>query len=372
MTGFLPLGATLRLYRASFGVLRRHRWILLVFLTGYGATLLVTEPQRMLAIRKFLQTVAQPAVTAEKMPTPWYKITRWTAFHSLPSVAAWCRSNPCGFNALWLAAILLFVYRRQVLPQLVPADSLTPAAARGLKYLLWGSAGAPWALLILSYAAIVSARAWWRQPLAGTITFWLSLPVTIFWMIVIAYLACGLITAARHANAGAPALPTHLLEVNPPVFQQLLKLAVLIHCLMLLPAWLLQNVHRIFSANHSSRILAQAGIYFTGVYPALCLAIFPAFLFIVLEQAHWRTALRQTVALWRRHDGEWLALLLPVLILTFAVNFSQQWLTFYAGPFSNSRLVVSISAGAIGTIVSAWWLVTVVRWWDVTKTRADR
>ena len=370
MTGFLPRSATLRLYRESFDVLRRHRWILLVFLIGCGATLLVTESQRMLATRKYRQTMVQPDVSAEKMPTPWSSIARRAVSQTLPSVATWCQVEPCGAMALWLAAILLFVYRRRVLPQLFPADRLAPTTLRWLKRLLWVSAGASWVMLVFGYIAIDLAGTWLRQPSLIAVALGLSLPVAAFQIVVTTYLACGLVNAAQHANAGNPAPPARLLEVSPDVFQQLLKLVVITNCLLILPVCILQIPRLIFIASRFVWISARLEVYMSFFYPALCLVVFPAVLFIVLEQAQWRKALRQTVDFWRHHAGEWLALLLPVFVLAFAVNFIKQWLSFYAAPFSSIRMVPSVVAQVVGAIAGAWWLVTIVRWWDSTKTRA--
>ena len=370
MTGFLPLGATVRLYLESFGVLRRHRWILLIFLAGTGASLLVNGTRQALAMRAHRQLLAAQFQAHRDLGVPWPAVLKIAGRQGLSATSSSVWATPCRSVGLWLAVVTLVVYRRRVIPQILPADCVSPTTARWLRWAIWAGAGAWCAWIVIQFVTAGAADVLPTQ--RGFVVAWsillqgLSLLAAAFWVVTSAYLACGLINIARQANTTGNARPGQLLEVTAADFRQLLNFFVFVTAITgVLPLLLVQVFGRVRWFQSVFKVLPDLEHVFT-------LLVFPAMFLIVLEQAAWRPAVRQTVALWRRHAGAWLALLVPVFTLAFAVNVLRQRLRFHILPTSSAWLIVNALTDIIGALASAWWLVTIVRWWDSTKTRADR
>jgi len=379
MTGFLPLGATLRLYRESFGVLRRHQWILLVFLTGAGAALLVTETQRVLVTRAHWQQMAAGIQARHDLEISWKAVLQNVWRRSWSATSAWVWAEPCRGLGIWLAVVALSVFRRRIIPQVLAANQLAPITVQRLNWLIWAGAGATVAWIVIQFGTAIGWDGFPKQRV-----FWvvwavflqvLSLLFSVFWVATGTYFACGLITAARQANSTDNARPALLLEVNFDGFCRLLKLCVFTTAITgVLPAilmWLRQFCRAVFLIGEPHWLQMFLNI-FASLEQVFAILVFPAVLFIVLDQAEWRPALSRTVDLWRRHSGEWLALVLPVFVLAFVVNVLRRWMQFYTAPTVGAWPIIDVCAGAIGALASAWWLVTIVRWWDVTKTRAGQ
>ena len=137
-TKFLPLGGALRLYQESARTLRRNRWIILVYLCGQVAGLVVTGTGRILAGRIFRDQMNAQFDSMEGMPIPWEACVYSAAGHVLPTAASWTWAKTLSGSGLWLAAILLFAFRRRLVAQVLPESRFAPETLRYLKRLLLG------------------------------------------------------------------------------------------------------------------------------------------------------------------------------------------------------------------------------------------
>ena len=369
-TGFLPLSTTLRLYRESFGVLRQHGWILLVFLTGAAASLLVTETKSVLVMRAHPQKIVAQFQVRHNLEIPWKTVLQKAGWRGLSATSSSAWAAPCRGVGLWLAGVALVAYRRRIFPQILPADCGSSTTTRWLRRAIWVGASAWFVWIAIQFVTAVGPDVVPNH--RGFQVAWsiflqaLSLFCAAFWVVAGAYLAGGLLHSARQANATGNARPALLLEVNAVVFRQLLKFFVFVTAMTgVLPQLLVVTVSRFRWFQPFFKAL-------TDLEHVFALLVFPVMFRIVLEHAEWRPALRQVVDMWRRHAGEWLALLLPVFALAFAGHVLRQRMLFSIPPTACAWLITNVITEAIGAMVSAWWLVTVVRWWDVTKTRAGQ
>jgi hypothetical protein len=375
-TGFLPLAATLRLYRESASVLRRNGWILLVYLLGFFAGLLVTETLQILATRAYRRQIPQPMNNLwEGMPIPWDGVLSSAARRSLVATSTSVWTEPCRGMGLWLPAVILLSYRRRLVPQVLPDDGFAPDTVRYLRRLLGLSATAMCILPVSQLASAVFYDSFrtssvWPLVLAMGV---LTVPGTIFGIAASTYIACGLIASISTANAVGTSQPQSLLAVRAEDFWRLLKFVVLATLILgglpLLARQCVQLAPLVLQIPTPKWVLTVTKFLY-GAAQVLGIGVFPAMLFIVLDKAEWKTALQQTWDFWRNHAGEWLAFVLPVYALAFAANVLSQLVPFYTGPTSSTRHVATILTQLVGVIASAWWLVTVVRWWNLTKTRA--
>jgi hypothetical protein len=370
-TGFLPLGFAMRLYGESVGVLFRNGWIVWLYLAGYLAAAVITEPGRIMVESAWRQQWETQMGMAAGWSISWDSyLVQSSIVRALPTTNGWVWSSPFGVVSIWVPVILLIVYRRQVLPEVLPADRFSKKVLRWLRLLLWAGVISACGNVAYQVTALFNLRAASQE---DTYTIQvlsvLALPLSAFALAIDTYLRCGLLKAAQQSNAVQPTHARQLLSVSSDDFWRLIKFSLLaalvLEVLPMLTLLILKAVPLFFKVNspswmHSAFEYFHAGLYVVG------LAVFPSVLFIVLERCEWRRALNETISLWRRHYRAWLALLLPLLVLGFGINLGTRLLPFYVHWWMG-RICVPILTDLIGVLIGAFWLMTVVRWWNQTQ-----
>ena len=251
---------------------------------------------------------------------------------------------------------------------MLPENGFAPDTRRYLERLLWTSAGGAFILVIVQLTTVVF------PDLSGRGLLWPFAVITavsavlgiVFDIVVTAYLTCALLLAIDKVNAAGSSKPTLLLEVNAEHFWRLLTFVALATAvfgiLLYFPVQVIRLIPLVCHVNapRSAQLLTEV---LSVVGRVLEIAVFPAILFIVLEKSEWKPALWETVGLWRRHLGDWLGLLLPVLVLAFGTNFVQRWISLSMGHGPMSSILPRMLTHIVSAVASAWWLVTIVRWW---------
>jgi len=201
----------------------------------------------------------------------------------------------------------------------------------------------------------------------------LAVPATVFEIVATTYMFCTLILAMRNTNASGSSSPVILLEVTAEDFWRLLKFCapatIVFSFLLIFPTQLTKLIPLTLNINTPRWVRSFVGTLSNATH-ALEIIVFPAILFIVLESSEWKAALWQTKDLWRRRARDWFALLLPALVLAFAINLLVRLLPWLTGCHTSGGLSGTF-AHYVDAIVKPLWLGVIVRWWDWNHTQSS-
>ncbi len=372
-SGLIPWRAAFQLYRNSVAVLRRNWWIVVIDVIGLAAGLVVTQTRETLATRAGEQHAMLPERMAGQ-PGPWQACLQRAGTWTLRNWNALVWRDAVGGLGLWLPAILLIVCRHRIVPQLLPADNLQSRTRKWLQLLLWISVAASLAVVVFSLILPTGLGAGpqgnaWAWLLTGGIL--LSGLVSVFNLIVVTYLENGLFAAARTAKVTASSHASQLLEVTSRDFWRLLKfntfLTIVFSLLPMLAHSLMQWGILSTWADPTSRPMNVLESMTGYALPILQIVLFPALPMIIFDQTDWRTALRRTPAFWRKYAGDWLALLLPLLLVAFMISFTKNFAHWYARAWAVPIALPNAGLQLLTALVSAVWLITIVGWWTTAR-----
>jgi hypothetical protein len=337
------------LLRESLDVLKRARWILVVFLVASVASVFMEEANEAGTHFRQYPGWRAPIVSADLNLTLNLLGARETAIRWAADIIwAWPVST---WNA-WLAVLFFIDCRAEIRQRLFDGEG-TPDTGRRIGWCLgWLCAVAavvvPGVTFFISWGSVKPP---WATGVA--IAFWaVGILASCFVVGCNAFLQCGLLQAIREAGANADTSPQSLLDIRVSTFVRVLKFclvtALALGAVTVLVFWVrwLQPWKQI--------------IRFYAI-PVVEIAAMFALLVIVLDEVNFAEACRRTWRLWRENIQLLVALLLPLLVLAFVLALSERmgsWLVRNLPlGLPCARMVVGLARAA----VSALWLVVAAR-----------
>ncbi len=340
------------LLRESVGVLKRVRWILVIFLMGCVVSVFVEEANRGLAewahAREYPGWQSSAAGMDFNLSFALLAARREAIREAADFVWAW----PVSIWNGWLAALLWIRFQAQIRRRLFDGKE-TANEWQGIGWrLVWLCAAV--AMVMPGITFFTSWRSV-KPPLESRIAVvMVAVGILTFCFVVgcNAFLQCGLLQVVRVTEASTDAGPSSLLDVQIPMFVRLLKFYV-VTTLALGAVTFLVRWTRWFHGWQE--------IVSYSVVPAMGVAMIFVPSVIVLDDVNFAKAWRRNWKLWRENGQLLVALLLPQLVLAFVLALLERRAGWLVRHLPIAQASTRLAFALVRTAISVLWLVLAAR-----------
>jgi hypothetical protein len=354
----LPWKSIWALLGNAVSILRRNKWIFVVFLVGIGVNSLLSESTVLLADFRYRQ-LHPDASTRTAYPDVAGAFS--IAFHwgwrlGLARAAGILSFLPIELYSSFLAFFCLLRWRKKVRTVVFGNQ----ATSNKMQSVIWAF------ILLGGIASLIYP---FTYPLANEPAFrmqWMiisgSLGVIFTWFAG-AFLTALLIRSAEMAVNGGSMSIRDLLEIDTIVFKRLLVFNLMVFGVaggLQIGLILLPRQFERWNMLSEARWMTQAqGIGLNCLLPTIQIAILLVPLLIVLRGETIRNSFRHDFAIWSNHFQPMLALILTLLLVAVLMHVSE-----FAIALEVSQIPKSISRfgfSLIDAVLSPIWLIATVR-----------